>query len=394
MTSSKLIAIALVFQAGLSAAQTQDKEREKEKDKERPFQLTFIPPIGTNGIECIRTTNRVSLNVLGGLNKGLNGLELGVFANVLLKDMKGVQMAGFTNVVLGNSKGAQMAGYVNYSGGSFEGGAFSGFANVNRGKLTGGQFAGFCNVNLDSLKGGQLAGFCNYNHRQVKGLQGSGFANLAMGGVQGAQLSGFANLAAGDVKGVQASAFFNYAKKVKGLQLGIINIADSVDGASIGLLNLVRKGLHQAEVSVDELFYANLAFRTGTYRFYNVFSAGATSRPGGFSWNIGYGIGTSAKITEKLRTDITVSAHHVSNGLFYHGTSEMYRVYLGVEYKLADKCFIAAGPTFNLYFSDALLPAYDKTYSKMTPYSLFNETNSEGFNFKGWIGAKIAIRFL
>jgi hypothetical protein len=387
MTSFRLFLIALVFQAGISAAQTE------EKDKERSFQLTFIPPIGTNGIECIKTTNRVSLNLFAGVNKGLNGLEMGGFANVLLKNMKGVQMAGFGNVVLGSSRGAQMAGYLNYSGGSFHGGAFSGFANINLGKLTGGQFAGFCNVNLDSLKGGQLAGFCNYNHKQVKGLQGAGFANVALGSVNGAQLSGFANIAGGDLKGIQASGFFNYAKKVKGVQLGFINVADSVDGASIGFLNLVKKGVHQAEVSVDELFYANLAFRTGTYRFYNIFSAGATSRPGGFSWNIGYGIGTSVKISERLRTEATLSAHHVSNGLFYHGTSEIYKVYLGIEYKLAEKCFIAAGPTFNLYFSDALLPAYDKTYSKITPYSLFNETNSNGFNFKGWIGGKIAIRF-
>ncbi|HOZ88063.1 MAG TPA: hypothetical protein PL029_09905, partial [Bacteroidia bacterium] len=351
-------------------------------------------PIGTNGIESHKKVNKMSLNILGGVAKGVNGIELGGFANVDLQNVKGLQMAGFTNVVLKDVRGAQFAGYLNYSGGNFTGAAFSGFCNINIKKLKGAQLTGFFNMNKDSLTGAQFAGFCNSNFGNLHGGQFSGYFNYNHRNLKGAQLAGFGNINAGDIEGAQVSGFFNYAKKVKGLQLGFINIADSVDGASIGFLNLVKKGLHQVEISADELFYANLALRTGTHRFYNIFSAGASPGSGALLWHIGYGIGTSLRLNENLRSDIAVSAQHVSSGLFYFATSEVYKIYIGMEYKLRDKCYIAAGPTFNMYFGDALLPAYAKTYSKVAPYSLLNETNSEGFNFKGWIGAKVAIRFL
>ncbi len=388
MTRSKIFLLAVILKAAIINAQTENKE------EERPFQLTFVTPIGTNGIESHKKVNKMSLNILGGVAKGVNGIELGGFANVDLQNVKGLQMAGFTNVVLKDVRGAQFAGYLNYSGGNFTGAAFSGFCNINIKKLKGAQLTGFFNMNKDSLTGAQFAGFCNSNFGNLHGGQFSGYFNYNHRNLKGAQLAGFGNINAGDIEGAQVSGFFNYAKKVKGLQLGFINIADSVDGASIGFLNLVKKGLHQVEISADELFYANLALRTGTHRFYNIFSAGASPGSGALLWHIGYGIGTSLRLNENLRSDIAVSAQHVSSGLFYFATSEVYKIYIGMEYKLRDKCYIAAGPTFNMYFGDALLPAYAKTYSKVAPYSLLNETNSEGFNFKGWIGAKVAIRFL
>ncbi len=422
MSISKLFIAALILHAGSYAAQTEETKEEKE----RPFQLTLVTPLGTNGMEAHKIVNNVSINLFAGVSRGVNGAEFGGFGNVALKHVRGTQMAGFTNVALGNVTGAQFAGYVNYSGGNYKGAAFAGFCNVNKGALKGGQFAGFANVNLDTLQGGQLAGFCNYNHKNAKGLQGAafanvtrgnlkgaqiagfanvttgnvnglqgaGFANVTKGDHKGAQLSGFANVATGNVNGLQASGFFNYAKKVKGAQLGIINISDTVDGATIGFLNIVKKGLHQVELSADELFYGNVGVRTGTYKFYNIFSAGASPKSGNLLWHISYGVGTSVKVNDRMRSDITLSAQHVSNGLFYFGTSELYKVYVGMEYKLADKCYIAAGPTFNLYFGDTILKDYDSKYSKVAPYSMLNETNSDGFNFRGWLGAKVAIRFL
>jgi hypothetical protein len=374
MTKLNLFFITAALSINIAVAQTEEKKEEKEM----PVQFTLISPIGTNGINCYKTTNKVSINLFAGVAKGVNGFEGGGFANVVLKDVKGLQLAGFTNVVLGNVKGVQGAGYVNYSGANFDGAAFS----------------GFCNVNMGDLKGGQFAGFCNYNHKNAKGIQASGFANVTRGNYKGAQFAGFSNVAVGDVEGVQASGFLNYAKKVKGAQLGFINIADSVDGTSIGFFSFVKKGLHQLEVSTDEVFYGNLSFRTGSHKFYNIFSAGISPKSNGLLWNIGYGVGTSFRVSDRLRSDITISAQHVSKGLLYNGTSELYKIYFGLEYKLIDKCFIAFGPTFNLYFGDTLLPDYSKKYSGIAPYSLLNETNSYGFNFKGWIGYKVAIRFL
>ncbi len=409
MKKLNLIFVA-IFNCGLICAQTKDSTLKSEDEILRDIQLTLFTPIGTNGIESHKTINKISINIFAGTSRGVNGIEGAGFANLTIKDVNGIQMAGFSNVVLNNVKGLQLSGFSNYSGGNFFGVAGAGFCNVNLGTLLGsqgagfcnfnrdslygGQFSGFCNVNLGKLKGAQFSGFCNYNQKQLIGVQGSGFLNTNIGNVKGAQFSGFANVAVGDLEGIQVSGFLNYAKNVKGSQFSFINIADSVDGAAVGFLSFVKKGLHQAEVSANELFYANVSLRTGTNRFYNIFSAGMSPQNNGLLWNIGYGIGTSFKVNETFRSDVNISMHHVSKGLFYQATSELYKVYWGMEYKLANKCYIAAGPTFNLYFGDALLPDYSKTYNKVAPYSLLNETNSSGFNFKAWVGANVAIRFL
>lgn len=393
---------------GTSALKGQDKTDSTVIQKD--FQFTFITPLGTNGTNAPKCVNKLSLNLLAGIGYGVDGLELGGFMNVVRKDVRGIQLAGFANSVFANVKGIQGAGYFNYAGGNLLGVQASGFTNVNLGKTTGGQFAGFVNYNGDSLygaqlsgfancnvgdlKGAQLAGFANYNHRSFYGLQGSGFVNVNRGNMKGAQLAGFGNLCFGDMEGMQVSGFVNVAKKVKGAQIGVLNVADSVDGVSVGLLTIVKKGLHQLEVSADELFYTSLSLRTGTHKFYNVFTAGASSRAGSFVWNMGYGIGTSFKIRENLRSDMSLTAQHVSKGLLFFGTSELYKFYWGLEYKLANKCYIAMGPTFNLYVGDTLLPAYKTGYNGLAPYSLLNETSASGFNYKAWFGAKVALRFL
>jgi hypothetical protein len=185
----------------------------------------------------------------------------------------------------------------------------------------------------------------------------------------------------------------NYAKKVKGVQVGILNIADSVDGASIGFLNLVKQGKHQLELSADEFSYLNLAFRTGTDAFYNIFSAGFQPGAKNELWHLGYGAGTTIKLKNKWSSDINATAHHVNTGSFYFGTSELFRFYCGVEYKLAPKFAIAAGPTFNVFVSDKLLEDYTTVRKDLPPYHQIDHTTRNDFNIKAWVGGKIALRF-
>ncbi len=58
-----------------------------------PFQITFITPMGTNGTLSPKVTSNLSLNVVAGYNGGVEGVEVGGFANVLEYDMKGGQFA-------------------------------------------------------------------------------------------------------------------------------------------------------------------------------------------------------------------------------------------------------------------------------------------------------------
>lgn len=58
---------------------------------------------------------------------------------------------------------------------------------------------------------------------------------------KGGQLAWIANVAEGELRGFQW-AIFNYAKKLHGLQLGIVNFAETSDkGVQIGLVNIMNQ---------------------------------------------------------------------------------------------------------------------------------------------------------
>jgi hypothetical protein len=59
---------------------------------------------------------------------------------------------------------------------------------------------------------------------------------------------------------VQIAGVFNYSKKLKGVQIGLINIADTSEGYSIGLINIVLKGYHKLSFSANEILNVNAAF--------------------------------------------------------------------------------------------------------------------------------------
>ena len=408
----------------------------------RNFQTSIIPFLGTNGLLSGNVYNKYSVNVFGGYSRGTDALELGGFFNVNREKMKGLQAAGFFNIV-GDSmsgvqlagffnivgkkvKGAQAAGFFNFNLKDLEGFQGAGFVNFNLGKVKGLQTAGFVNANIkgvegicvagilnanrfsvkgvqiagmlnltaDTIEGSSLSGFANLNWYSKKSLEVSGFLNHAQNGEKNKQLSGFMNSTSKGTTYLQIAGFLNIADKLQGLQLGLYNYADTASGVPIGLLSIVKKGLHQFELSSDEIFPTNIGFRTGVNKFYNVFTAGMQMGSGRPLWNVGYGVGTSFKIKNKLRGDITATAHHVSKGSFYYATSEMYKFYLGLEYKFMNKFSIAAGPTFNLYLSDALLPDYTGTYSKIIPYNTFVKPLPDDFNLKGWVGGRVSLRFL
>lgn len=71
-------------------------------------QITFIYPLGTNGVNSVDYTNSVSFNVLMGLNGGVNGFEFAGLANVNTGSTQGIQISGIANVADQNSKGFQM----------------------------------------------------------------------------------------------------------------------------------------------------------------------------------------------------------------------------------------------------------------------------------------------
>jgi hypothetical protein len=163
---------------------------------------------------------------------------------------------------------------------------------------------GFVNVARGSYKGVHI-GFINTTLKDFKGLK-TGFVNTTIGNSLGV-LAGFVNTASKDYSGVQLgfvnttlkntegfqSGFVNIAGKgIKGSQLGFLNITDTIsNGVPIGFLSIVKKGGYMAvEVSVDELYPFNVAFKIGVPWFYTFVQSSYYYNYGKpFAFGLGFG---------------------------------------------------------------------------------------------------------
>jgi hypothetical protein len=211
----------------------------------------------------------------------------------------------------------------------------------------------------------------------------------------GVQFAPLFNIATKSIKGVQGAVLFNYARHVRGSQIAFINIADTVDGVSIGFLNFVKSGYHQLEVAADEIFYLNMAFRTGVPNFYNIFTAGI--KPDNFEdpfWTVGYGIGTAPRLARWLHLNFDFTVNQVSKGAFTPSINLINKFYAGLEFKPAKKFAIGLGVTLNAYVTDTSYDGYVDLFTSYRPTIIYDETDVNGINTKMWWGAKIGLRFL
>jgi len=339
----------------------------------RAFHVSLIPYVGTNRMSKGAYTNAISFNLLAGYTGGVNGFELGGLVNIVRKNVRGFQLGGLGNIV-----GRNMIGF-----------QFGGIFNVNLGHFKGFQLGGLMNYQKDTLTGIQIVVFCNYLDGKMRGVQLGGLLNITTGHVYGLQLAGFVNIASGNMNGVQVAGLVNYAKNVNGLQVGGFNIAKTVEsGIPIGFFSYVLKGgLHHMAFYGDEVFYGNVAFRTGTKRFYNTFQVGI-----GTTWmvNYMYGIGTSFRMGEKLTFSVDIISGLVFSttpNLALHGT--LTKLLPAVEYRFRKHFALFAGPTYNLYAFDV-----NRTVKPngIAPYTFFNQVKGRQ-RIQMWIGGTIGFRF-
>ena len=380
----------------------------------RFLHLGLIYPLSTNGLQAGRTVNEVSYHLLVGYAAGLDGAEFSAIGNVENDFVDGAQFAGFFNVVRRRVDGLQAAGFLNASGGDTQGAQLSGFINVGAGTIDGLQATGFVNVTTGWQQGGQLSGFANLLTDSLWGVQGTGFVNVATGGVQGAQLSGFVNytrhlrglqatgfvnVASGDVQGVQLAGFVNYAHRVEGVQVGLLNIADSIDGVPIGLVSFVRKnGYRRLELWYSEALQANVAFKMGVSRFYNMLVFGTQFADTDFRWGLGYGVGTLLPITSAFSMNIdlfTLQVHEDNQRLFESSALNLLNTLrLSLNLHLAKHLTLWAAPTFNVMVSEYRQPDSRIVGSTIAPsWTNYDRTFNGQTNVKMWPGFQVGLRF-
>jgi len=416
------IVLAMIISSSLFAQDTTMVEAKVDADKKiRPFQLTFITPMGTNGIEAGKFTNIISFNMFAGYAGGLQGVEFGGFSNVINGEVRGAQFAGFTNVVNGNTYGAQFSGFTNVVRNDLVGGQFTGFSNVVVGNVDGlqacgfsnvtkgdfamVQIAGFSNVVNGKTDGAQIAGFINIARKDIAGLQLAGFANVAGNNAHAVQIAGFSNTAKDTLTGVQISGFVNTAKHVNGSQLGFINICDTIEnGIPLGFISIVRKGYHKLEIGAGESFYANASIKLGVSKFYNIFSVGIKPVGDMFLWGPGYGIGTDLTLSEKLNMNIDLISYSIfdskhnwrdepwETGNWDYEYSSLNTLSLNLSRQFSKNFSIYAGPSFNVVVSnetdnEGLLIGTD-----IAPYKMYKSTYYDTI-VEMYLGFKVGLRF-
>ncbi len=357
-------------------------------------QVSLVPHIGTNQDDAKETTNNISLNVFGGENGGVNGLEIGGLFNKVENDVKGVQIAGLFNAVGGDvgpstlidgnekkSFGVQIAGLVNVA------------SNVHAV-----QYAGLLNLNKGSFRGAQFAFIGNRNGGDAQGFQFGGIFNVNNGD-GGVQIAGLSNVAK-NVEGTQISALFNKADDVKGSQFALINVCDTVSGASIGLLNFVKKGYNQIELGGSETMHGQLAIRFGSRRFYNIFQGGIRFDDIN-DYKIGYGIGTSIYFQNSKRwqwnTEL-VASQIIENNVWFEHLNILGELRFTFEYKMSRWASFYFGPTANLMLTkiiDSETMKGSLPNSEIPPYTLFDNKIGieQTLDIKSWIGFRAGFRF-
>lgn len=290
----------------------------------RPFQVSLTPGLSSHGMFSPQVVNKFSLNLVGGYTAGVDGVEFGGFFNINKQDSRYLQVAGIFNLVGGSVHGAQLAGVHNFA--------------------------------IDTVKGVQLAGFINQSTGQVSGLQ--------------------------------LSSLHNEARHLKGVQIGLVNQADTSDGASIGLINLIGNGFYRVSLTANNLMAANLALKTGTHAFYSILMAGMNTSAQQKMYAFGLGAGHDFLINNKFYASAEVNYQIANTGLWDDRWTQGKLLF---NYQLCKNISLIAGPTYNHYNHSGSY--HLDGYQNITSIPDYPAQAASGHQTKNWLGWEAGLSF-
>jgi hypothetical protein len=385
-----------------------------------PVQLTFFYPLGTGWVKSAEKIYHFSINILGGVTGQLKGFEVGSLFNINRYGAIGAQFAGLFNIAGAKnpdiqSMNAQFAGLFNYTekGTSVQ---FAGIGNI--GDTTYLQAGGIFNIaheantqfggifNIAHTTNAQFAGLFNVAHKvhaQFAGLFNKGMSDVpfqAAGLFNAAlktkcQLAGVANIAQESV--CQIAGVVNVTKKGC-FQMGLINVRDTADGVSLGLINIVKHGgILEVGIEAGEFVHNALTFRSGVQRLYSIISVGYNYTENFLS--VGCGLGTSFKLIGNLRLNL-----ELTHATLYNNFSNYHRHYWPdwrsltqftpmLNYRFAKHFKIYAGPSLNILHQHVSFSGKKVN----TPYSMYHREFAAIATDRNlldlWIGVVGGIKF-
>jgi hypothetical protein len=233
--------------------------------KSFPLQISFVYPIGSHGVNSVDYSYKFSFNMLTGNTGSIDGFELGGLLNMNKGSVSGFQVGGLGNITGGNVDGFQVGGLFNLA---------------------------------DNLKGMQVSGIFGKTSGS-DGLQVSGILNISTSAKT--SIAGIANINTGIQNGFQAAGIYNQTKELKGLQIGLINLSDTISkGIPIGLINLVKKGYYDEwSLSVADYMNLGISYKLGLKKFYTIYTIGMNYMNDQL-WVGGLGIGHLHEVNQKF----------------------------------------------------------------------------------------------
>lgn len=311
--------IILIIITALLANFTNIKAQDIRYEK-RPAQISLVFPIGTSGKMSKDHDFIFSLNVLAGVTGKVSGFEIAGLGNINRDSVKGFQIAGLWNSTKENFTGAQLAGLLN--------------------------------IAEQGSDGFRAAGLINISNSNAKGVEIAGLFNQTKNNLNGLHMAGLFNNVSNKTSGVQIAGLLNKTKILRGFQLGIINIADTVErGMSMGLINIVKKGGYSEwELSFSDYQNIGMSYKHGTKAFYNIYNVGFNLNEDKL-WSAGFGFGHVQKLSPQInfQPEVIVNTYFPSDFKEYKRTLS-YRLKLGVSYSISDHISISAAPS--VYYSD------------------------------------------
>lgn len=331
------------------------------------FQASLVPGLSSHGIFSSQVVNKASLNLLGGYTAGLDGAELAGLFNISKNDVRYVQLAGLSNVVGGSMQGFQAAGLFNSVLDS----------------LVGFQAAGLGNDVRKSVGGWQAAGVFNHVRNDLNGMQVAGVSNLVSNHTRGLQIAGIGNITRKEMRGIQIGGVFNYSKNLKGLQIGLINIADTSSGFSLGLINWVSKGYHKLSLASTDVFNQQLAIKSGNPKLYSMLIAAGNFSDNNKIYSAGYGLGHHMNFNKWFSGSAELTAQGIYVG-YWDYPNILSKAQLNLQFRLIKGLSLFAGPSYSLYRTDPLSQTAIGYKKDIAPASAKIIANGKAISWTGW----------
>jgi len=353
-----------------------------------PAQASLVYPLGTNGVQSKNFSYNFSLNILTGKVGGLNGMEVSGLFGVVNNNAVGFQVAGLGNIVGDEMLGMQTAGIVNIVGDYAKGFQVSGLGNIVGDEMLGMQTAGIVNIVGDYANGFQVAGLGNIVGDEMLGMQTAGIVNIVGDCAKGLQVGGLANVVGSEMKGVQIAGIYNRAKTLKGLQIGILSINDTIEsGGSLSLVNIVKKGAHKEwELSFADYNNAALSFKMGTTQLYTIYTVGVNFLEDNL-WVVGIGFGNRTSISKRFDFQPELVSYNYFP-MDFKNVQHTFATHLkfGFVYNINEKFGLTLAP--NIYVLN-IEKGNNSEFYKTSSFGSFYTNNSNNRQVK--IGAGISV---